>query len=86
MTLGGMIQLPTFMKIVIGIQALLRLCVSKVRGCNVGIDDGPVCMTYIPRFMKIISGIQKLLRVSAAYIYIDSKMISQAYFTISKVG
>jgi hypothetical protein len=36
---GGMIYTEHFMKIGIGIEALLRSCLSKLKGCNVGITD-----------------------------------------------
>jgi uncharacterized protein YraI len=36
----GMIYLPSFMKIAIGVQAILRFCLRDVKGCNVGIPDG----------------------------------------------
>jgi hypothetical protein len=34
---GGMIYLPSFMKIGTGIQAILWFCLSNLKGCNVGI-------------------------------------------------
>jgi hypothetical protein len=40
MALCGMIYIPSFMKIGTGVQAILRFCLSKLRGCNVGITDG----------------------------------------------
>jgi hypothetical protein len=44
MALCGMIYIyiytPSFMKIGIGIQAILRVCFRNLRGCNVGITDG----------------------------------------------
>jgi hypothetical protein len=40
MTSCGMISIPSFMKIGIGVQAILRFCLSKLNGCNVGITDG----------------------------------------------
>jgi hypothetical protein len=36
---GGMIYLPSFMKIGKGVQAILRFCLSNLKGCNVGIID-----------------------------------------------
>jgi hypothetical protein len=37
---GGMINIPSFMKIAISVQAILRFCLRKVRNCNVGITEG----------------------------------------------
>jgi hypothetical protein len=37
---GGTIYTPSFMKIYTGVQAILRFCLSHLRGCNVGIADG----------------------------------------------
>jgi hypothetical protein len=39
---GGMINIPSFMKIGMGVQAILRFCLSNLRGCNVGITDGGI--------------------------------------------
>jgi hypothetical protein len=36
----GVIYVPRFMKIGIGVQAILRFCFRNFRGCNVGITDG----------------------------------------------
>jgi hypothetical protein len=60
------------MKIGMGVQAILRLCLRKLRGCNVGITDGWNIFNYsiemgsgavicIPSFIKIGSGIEKLI-------------------------
>jgi hypothetical protein len=38
----GMICIPSFMKIGMGIQALLRSCLRNFRECNVHITDGRV--------------------------------------------
>jgi hypothetical protein len=35
-----MINIPSFMKIGIGVQAILRFCLENLRGCNVGITEG----------------------------------------------
>jgi hypothetical protein len=35
---GGMIHLP-FMKIGVGVQAVLKFCLRNLRGCNVGVTD-----------------------------------------------
>jgi hypothetical protein len=35
----GMIYVPSFMKIGTGVQAVLRLLLGNLRGCNVGITD-----------------------------------------------
>jgi hypothetical protein len=37
---GGMMYLLGFMKIGVGIQAILGVCLRNLRGCNVGITDG----------------------------------------------
>jgi hypothetical protein len=37
---GGMIYIPSSMKIGTGIQAILRFFLRHLRGCNVGITDG----------------------------------------------
>jgi uncharacterized protein YraI len=39
MALSGMIYLPSFLKIDTGVQAILRLCLRNLKGCNVGITD-----------------------------------------------
>jgi hypothetical protein len=36
----GTMYIPRFMKIDAYIQAILRLCPSNLRGCNVGTTDG----------------------------------------------
>jgi hypothetical protein len=36
----GMISLPSFMKIGTGDQAMLKFCLSNLKGCIVGITDG----------------------------------------------
>jgi hypothetical protein len=36
----GMIYLWSFMKIGTGVQARLRICLSNLNNCNVGITDG----------------------------------------------
>jgi hypothetical protein len=40
MTSGGMIYIPGFMKIGIGVQAILRFYLRNLRCFNVGITDG----------------------------------------------
>jgi hypothetical protein len=41
MASGGMIiYIPSFMKIGTGVQAILRLCLKDLRGCDVGITSG----------------------------------------------
>jgi hypothetical protein len=35
----GMIYIPSFMKIGMGVQAILRLCLRNLKGCNFGITD-----------------------------------------------
>jgi hypothetical protein len=32
--------MSSFMKIVTGVQGILRFCLSNLNGCNVGITDG----------------------------------------------
>jgi uncharacterized protein YraI len=36
----GMAYIPSFMKIAIGVQAILRFCLRYLKGCNVDITDG----------------------------------------------
>jgi hypothetical protein len=36
---GGMTYITSFMKIGTGVRAILRFCLSNLRGCNVGITD-----------------------------------------------
>jgi hypothetical protein len=40
MSSGGMIYVQSSMKIDTGVQAILRFCLSNLKGCNVGIIDG----------------------------------------------
>jgi hypothetical protein len=40
MASGGMIYVPSLMKIGIGVQAILRVCLRNLRGCNASITDG----------------------------------------------
>jgi hypothetical protein len=35
----GMIYVPSVLKIGIGVQRVLRFCLSNLRGCNVGVID-----------------------------------------------
>jgi hypothetical protein len=42
----GMIYLASSMKIGTGFQEILQFCLSKLRGCNVGINDGRNFVTY----------------------------------------
>jgi hypothetical protein len=37
---GGMIYILSLMTIGAGVQAILKLCLRNMRGCNVGITDG----------------------------------------------
>jgi hypothetical protein len=39
MASGGMICVPSFIKIGTCVQVILMFCISNVRGCNVGITD-----------------------------------------------
>jgi hypothetical protein len=70
---GGMIYIPSLMKIVTGIWGLLKFCLRNVRRCNSGVADGkelvtcdiemPSCGTiFLPNFMKIGTGVQEILR------------------------
>jgi hypothetical protein len=80
----GMKCTRILMKIGKGIQAILRLCLSNLRGYNICITDGrgfmkyavgvgSVVMIYVLSCIKIGSGIRKLLRL---HTHIDSKVIS----------
>jgi hypothetical protein len=40
MAAGGVIYIPSFMKICTGVQAVLRIRLRNLRGFNVGITDG----------------------------------------------
>jgi hypothetical protein len=40
MAFCSMIQIPSFMKIGAGVQTVFRLCLTNLRGCNVGITNG----------------------------------------------
>jgi hypothetical protein len=40
MPLCGMIVLQSFMKIIKGVQAILKFCLSDLKGCNVVIIEG----------------------------------------------
>jgi hypothetical protein len=40
MSYGGMIYIPSLMKIGRGAEGILRLCHSNLKSCNVGITDG----------------------------------------------
>jgi hypothetical protein len=67
MGLGGMIYVPSFIKISTDAEGILRFCLSNQRGHNVGITHGRdlKCaiemgsggMIYIPSSMAIGSGI-----------------------------
>jgi hypothetical protein len=37
---GGMVYLPSFMKIRAGVQVIQRFFLDNLKGCNVGITDG----------------------------------------------
>jgi hypothetical protein len=68
------IYTPSFMKIKIGFQVILRLCLRNVRGFDVGItlmaeiydvrhwDAFKWHGMYVPSFMKIGEGVQTILR------------------------
>jgi hypothetical protein len=40
MASDGMIYLKSFMKIGTGVEAILRFCLSNLKGCNVSVTDG----------------------------------------------
>jgi hypothetical protein len=46
MASDGMIDIPSFMKIGSGVQAILRLNLRNLRGCNVGTIDRRGLMSY----------------------------------------
>jgi hypothetical protein len=57
-----------------GVQAILRICLRNLRGCNVGITDGRVffnyaveissgTVIYVPSFMKVGIGVQAILKI-----------------------
>jgi hypothetical protein len=67
------INISDFMKIGTGVQAILRLDLRNLKGCNVGITNGrdmmtyaiemPSCgMIYIPSFMKFCTHVERILR------------------------
>jgi hypothetical protein len=37
---GGMICVPSFVKIGLGIEGILRFCLSNLNDCNVGVTGG----------------------------------------------
>jgi hypothetical protein len=39
MALCDVIRVPGFMKIAIGVQAILRVCLRNLKCCNIGITD-----------------------------------------------
>jgi uncharacterized RmlC-like cupin family protein len=70
---GGMIYIPSFMKICSSIQVILRLsprqserlqcwCYKWEGFMNYAIDMGSGALMYVPSFIQIGSGIQKLIR------------------------
>jgi hypothetical protein len=74
MASGGMICVPSLMQIGLGVQAILRFCLSNLRGYDVGIIDERNFMKYAvdmasygmihgPSFMKIGTGVQAILRL-----------------------
>jgi hypothetical protein len=69
---GGMIYIPSFIKIGTSVEAILRFCLRHLRGCNICIADGrdflnyanemgSGAVIYVPSFIKIGSGIQMLM-------------------------
>jgi hypothetical protein len=81
---GGMVCIPSFMKIGTGVQAILTFCFSNLMGCNVGITDekfmnysvelGLGVMIYIPSCIKTSSGTQ--MEGGGAHEQTDRKVIS----------
>jgi hypothetical protein len=73
MASDDMIYVPSFMKISLGIQVILRHYLYNLKGRSVGITNGkdlwcmllrwPQMAWHIQSFMKIGSGIQMILRV-----------------------
>jgi hypothetical protein len=67
----GMIYIPSYVKIGIGVQAILGCFLRNLRlQCwycwwegymNQAVEMGSCTMTYTPSFIKIASGIQKLI-------------------------
>jgi hypothetical protein len=37
---GGMIYVLSFMKIVTGVEGILRFCLSSLKGCNICVNKG----------------------------------------------
>jgi hypothetical protein len=46
--LSGMICDPSFMKIAVGVQEILRFCLSNLNCCNVGTTDEPLKWAQVP--------------------------------------
>jgi hypothetical protein len=68
----GIIYFMCVIKFGIGVEAILRLSLRNLKGCNVGITDGrdffnytaeigSGAVIYVPSFIKMGSGIQKLI-------------------------
>jgi hypothetical protein len=51
---GGMIYIPSFMKIVMGVQAILWFCLRNLKGCSAGITDWRSCsfLTSVSKYFK----------------------------------
>jgi hypothetical protein len=54
MASGGMIYVPSFMEIYTGIQAILRLCLRNLRGCDVCIIDGRDLRCTLLRWLHVV--------------------------------
>jgi hypothetical protein len=39
---GGMIYIPSFIKICKVVEGILRFCLRNLRGCNVGVNGGRI--------------------------------------------
>jgi hypothetical protein len=48
-----MTQIPSFMKISIGVHAISRLCLSNLRGFNVGITDAMDLLSTSLRWLQV---------------------------------
>jgi hypothetical protein len=61
MPLCGMITLPSFMKIDVGVQVILRFCPRNLRGCYVGITERkdlwsmPVILAHVAPYKYQVS-------------------------------
>jgi hypothetical protein len=49
----GMTYIPSFMKIGTGVQAILRLFLRNLRGCNIGITEGRNFLITLLRWAQV---------------------------------